>query len=78
VIAVRVCRRKTGSRRRADWELIACGGAVHASGKLAAGTANKAQGVAYQAKAAIRSWQHMQSFFREIFGESGQKIAAVQ
>ena len=61
-----------------DWELIAYGGAVHTFSNPAAGTANKAQGVAYDAKAASRSWQHMQLFFREIFGESGQKTVAAQ
>jgi dienelactone hydrolase len=59
-----------------DWELIAYGGAVHTFSNPAAGSANRAQGVAYDAKAAGRSWQHMQLFFREIFGESGKTIAA--
>ncbi|HTM53654.1 MAG TPA: dienelactone hydrolase family protein [Pirellulales bacterium] len=61
-----------------DWELIAYGGAVHTFSNPAAGSANKAQGVAYDAKAAARSWQHMQLFFREIFGQPDKKIAAVR
>ena len=52
----------------ADWELIEYGGAVHTFSNPEAGTANKERGVAYDAKAAERSWQHMQMFFREIFG----------
>jgi dienelactone hydrolase len=62
----------------ADWELIAYGGAVHTFSNPAAGTANKAQGVAYDRKAAERSWQHMQLFFREIFGEPEKKIVGVR
>jgi acetyl esterase/lipase len=61
-----------------DWELIAYGGAVHTFSNPAAGSANKAQGVAYDAKAANRSWQHVQLFFCEILGESGKKIAAAR
>jgi dienelactone hydrolase len=56
-------------KANADWELIAYGGAVHTFSNPAAGTENKARGVAYDAKAAERSWQHMQLFFREIFAK---------
>ena len=52
-----------------DWQLIAYGGAMHTFSNPEAGTANKAQGVAYDPKAADRSWQHVQQFFGEIFKE---------
>lgn len=51
-----------------DWQMIIYSGAKHsftnpASDKL------KAEGVGYNATAARRSWQAMQSFFKEIFGQ---------
>lgn len=50
----------------ADWQLIAYGGAVHAFTIPTAGT-DKSKGAAYDEKAARRSWQAMEQFFREIF-----------
>lgn len=49
-----------------DWQMVYFGGAVHAFSNPAAGD-NKSSGVAYNAKAAQRSWEYMQLFFREIF-----------
>jgi dienelactone hydrolase len=51
----------------ADWQLVLFGGAVHGYMNPANGD-NPASGVAYNAKAAQRSWQYMQDFFHEIFG----------
>ncbi|MGA8571747.1 MAG: dienelactone hydrolase family protein [Desulfobaccales bacterium] len=49
-----------------DWQMVYFGGAVHAFTNPAAGS-NKASGVAYDARAARRSWQYMRDFFKEIF-----------
>jgi dienelactone hydrolase len=49
-----------------DYQLIMYGGAVHAFTQEGAGD-DPAQGVAYDADADRRSWQHMQDFFAEIF-----------
>ncbi|MNC98418.1 Dienelactone hydrolase family protein [compost metagenome] len=49
-----------------DWEFIAYGNAVHAFTNPAAGS-DKSTGVAYEEKAATRSWNQMQGFFDEIF-----------
>lgn len=49
-----------------DWQMVYFGGAVHAFSNQAAGD-DKSKGVAYDAKAARRSWEYMQLFFREIF-----------
>jgi len=49
-----------------DWQMIFYGNAVHAFTTLAAGTDNK-KGAAYNEAADRRSWQAMQSFFKEIF-----------
>jgi dienelactone hydrolase len=49
-----------------DWVLVSYGGAVHTFTNPAAGS-NKASGVAYDAKAARRSWRCMQDFLKEIF-----------
>jgi dienelactone hydrolase len=54
--------RKAGT----DWVLVSYGGAVHAFTNPAAGN-NKTSGVAYDARAARRSWRCMQDFFKEIF-----------
>lgn len=51
----------------ADWQFINYGNAVHAFTNPNAG-ADKSSGVAYEEKAAERSWKHMQVFFEEIFG----------
>jgi dienelactone hydrolase len=51
---------------KVDWQMIYYGGAVHAFTNPAADKAG-IKGVAYQEKAARRSWKHMQDFFSEIF-----------
>jgi dienelactone hydrolase len=55
----------------ADWQMVCFGGAVHGFTNPAAGN-NKAAGVAYEARAARRSWRYMQEFFREIFAIKGR------
>jgi dienelactone hydrolase len=50
----------------ADWQMVFFGGAVHGFTNPANG-ANKASGVAYDARAARRAWRYMQDFFQEIF-----------
>ena len=52
----------------ADWQMISYGGAVHSFSNPKAGDA-KIKGVAYDPKAAKRSWKHMQDFFEEIFSK---------
>ncbi len=49
----------------ADWQMNLYGGAVHSFANPAAGS-DKSKGVAYDPKAATRSWQAMQLFFKEI------------
>jgi len=49
-----------------DWQMIYYGDAVHSFTNPDAGQ-DKSKGVAYNAKAAVRSWKHMQLFFQEIF-----------
>ncbi len=51
----------------ADWQLVAYGGAVHGFTNPAAGTDNS-KGMAYNEKAALRSWEAMKVFFRELWG----------
>jgi dienelactone hydrolase len=51
---------------RADWQMVSYGGAVHSFTNPDAGKAG-IQGVAYNEKAALRSWTHMEAFFDEIF-----------
>jgi len=51
-----------------DWYFVAYGDAVHSFTQKKAGT-DKSKGNAYNEKADKRSWEHMKSFFREIFGE---------
>lgn len=53
-----------------DWQMVYFGGAVHAYMNPAAN--NRAAGVAYDARAARRSWQYMQDFFKEIFAVKGR------
>jgi dienelactone hydrolase len=55
----------------ADWQMVFFGGAVHGFTNPAAGN-NRASGVAYDARAARRSWRYMQEFFREIWRVQGQ------
>jgi dienelactone hydrolase len=57
-------------RAQADWQMVYFGGAVHSFTNPAAGS-NKASGVAYDARAARRSWRCMQEFFQEIFAAKG-------
>jgi dienelactone hydrolase len=54
----------------ADWQMVFFGGAVHGFTNPANGT-NKASGVAYDPRAARRSWRDMQDFFQEIFAVKG-------
>jgi dienelactone hydrolase len=54
----------------ADWQMVFFGGAVHSFTNPEAGN-NKAAGVAYDARAARRSWRYMQEFFQEIFAVKG-------
>jgi dienelactone hydrolase len=49
-----------------DWQMIFYGGAVHSFSNPGAGS-DKTRGAAYDSKAAERSWEHMQQFFKEIF-----------
>lgn len=49
-----------------DWQFITYGGAVHSFTNPASGS-DPSQGVAYDAAADRRSWQHMQLFFDELF-----------
>lgn len=51
-----------------DWEMIYYGDAVHAFTEERAGR-DKSRGVAYNEKAAKRSWQAMRDFFGEILGK---------
>lgn len=51
-----------------DWTLVKYGGAVHSFTNPDA-DAHGIAGVKYQAAADRRSWEHMKSFLRELFGE---------
>jgi len=51
---------------RTDWMMTSYGGAVHAFTNPDAGTFG-IQGIAYNEKAALRSWAEMKTFFDEIF-----------
>lgn len=53
---------------KVDWEMVYYGDAVHAFTEESAGH-DKSKGVAFNEKAAKRSWQVMQDFFHEIFGK---------
>ena len=53
-----------------DWQMVFFGGAVHAYMNPAAN--DRAAGVAYDARAARRSWRYMQDFFREIWQVKGR------
>lgn len=50
----------------ADWQMNFYGGAVHSFANPEAGN-DKSKGVAYNPKAATRSWQAMQLFLQELF-----------
>ena len=56
---------------RADWQMVFFGGAVHGFTNPAAGN-DPAAGVAYDARAARRSWRYMQEFFQEIWRVKGR------
>ena len=60
------------NRWKVDWQMISYSGAVHSFTKPKAGN-NPASGSAYHALADKRSWQHMNLFFSEIFGENNSK-----
>ncbi len=53
-------------KAKADYVFVAYAGAVHAFTQKEAGSDNS-KGAAYNETAQRRSWQHMQTFFREIF-----------
>lgn len=53
---------------KVDWQLNAYGNAVHSFTNPEAGNDNS-KGVAYNEKAAKRSWEAMQTFFRDTFGK---------
>ncbi len=55
----------------ADWQLVFFGGAVHGFTNPGAGN-NPATGVAYEPRAARRSWRYMQDFFQEIWRAKGR------
>ncbi len=52
-----------------DWQLILFGGAVHGFSNPAAGD-DESSGVAYNQKAAERSWKYMEVFLKEIFSKT--------
>ncbi|WP_136668686.1 dienelactone hydrolase family protein [Flavobacterium sp. H122] len=54
------------NKTKADWQMVYYANAVHAFTHKDAGN-NKASGVAYNEKAAKRSWEAMKVFFDEIF-----------
>ncbi len=58
--------RKEMEDAKADYQIVAYGGAVHAFTVPSAGS-NPARGAAYDGKADLRSWEAMRDFFREIF-----------
>ncbi|MCL9807248.1 dienelactone hydrolase family protein [Flavobacterium amniphilum] len=53
------------NKAKADWQMVYYADAVHAFTHKNAGS-NKASGVAYNEKAAKRSWEAMKAFFAEI------------
>jgi dienelactone hydrolase len=55
----------------ADWQLVLFGGAVHSFTNPAAGN-DPAAGVAYNPRAARRSWRYLQDFFQEIWRVKGR------
>jgi len=54
---------------RVDWQLIIYGNAVHSFTQRTAGT-DKSKGSAYDKSADKRSWEAMESFFKETIGAS--------
>ncbi len=63
-------------KARVDWQMVIYGGAVHSFTNPSAGN-DPSRGAAYDEKADVRSWQAMQTFFNEIFGQTGQKGSAI-
>lgn len=59
---------KEANESKADWQLIAYSGAVHAFTDPKAGSDNS-KGSAYNEKASKRSWEHLLVFLKEVFGE---------
>ena len=55
----------------ADWQMVFFGGAVHGYTNPASGD-NPASGVAYNPRAARRSWRYLQEFFRDIWRVKGR------
>jgi dienelactone hydrolase len=55
----------------ADWQFVLFGGAVHSFTNPAAGN-DPAAGVAYNPRAARRSWRYLQDFFQEIWRVKGR------
>lgn len=53
-------------KANADWQMVYYGGAVHSFTNPDADKAGL-KGIAYHQRADRRSWEHMQTFFREIF-----------
>lgn len=53
-----------------DWQLHVYGGAVHSFTNPDSGN-DPSRGIAYDERADRRSWQAMQAFFDEIFGDTG-------
>ncbi len=51
---------------KVDWQMISYGGAVHSFTNPQSGN-DPSTGVAYNARADLRSWQALQQFFAEIF-----------
>jgi dienelactone hydrolase len=51
-----------------DWQMMLFGGAVHSFTNPDAGKFG-IQGVAYNEKAAVRSWEYMKTFFDEVFAK---------
>ena len=52
---------------KVDWQMISYGGAVHSFTQADAGN-DPSDGRAYNEAADRRSWEHMKSFFNEVFG----------
>jgi len=52
-----------------DWQMIFFGNAVHSFTNPAAGT-DPSKGVAYDPKAAARSWKYLEIFLQEIFAQA--------
>jgi dienelactone hydrolase len=55
----------------ADWQMVFYGNAVHSFTNPTAGS-DTSKGVAYDAKAAARSWKYLQIFLEEIFSRPGR------